>query len=205
MREALDARPESQRTRLDYNRVLDAFRAIYHDDPASPKADASVLAVAELLAEEGRIFSDQKLLHDAIGQYAFLRLQYPATRYRFSALLSEGEIYRRDIGDRDEAKQRFQLFLTNYPENPLAEQARIELNDIHAEEHAARRQAHRSTGRNAVAGRGQSVAAIPCANADRSRDDAAGHSTAARPRTLATPSCDDAAGHPAESAGRVPE
>jgi N-acetylmuramoyl-L-alanine amidase len=150
MREALDARPAFQRSRLDYNRVLYAFRAIYHDDPASPKADASVLAVAELLAEEGRIFSDQKLLHDAIGQYAFLRLQYPATRYRFSALLSEGEIYRRDIGDRDEAKQRFQLFLTNYPENPLAEQARIQLNDILAEEHAAKRQAHRSTGRNAV-------------------------------------------------------
>jgi len=150
MREALDARPESQRSRLDYNRVLYAFRVIYHDDPASPKADASVLAVAELLAEEGRIFSDKKLLHDAIGQYAFLRLQYPATRYRFSALLSEGEIYRRDIGDRDEAKESFQLFLTSYPENPLAEQARIELNDIIAEEHAAKRQAHRSTGRNAV-------------------------------------------------------
>ena len=150
MREALDARPESQRSRLEYSRVLYTFRAIYHDDPASPKADASVLAVAELLAEEGRVFSDKKLLHDAIGQYAFLRLQYPATRYRFSALLSEGEIYRRDIGDRDQAKQRFQLFLASYPENPLAEQARIELNDIIAEEHAAKRQAQRSTGRNAV-------------------------------------------------------
>ena len=150
MRENLAARPESQRSRLGYNRVLYAFRAIYHDDPASPKADASVLAVAELLGEEGRVFSDTKLLHDAVGQYAFLRFQYPGTRYRFSALLSEGEIYRRDIGDRDEAKQRFQLFLTSYPENPLAEQARIELNDILAEEHAAKRQAHRSTGRNVV-------------------------------------------------------
>jgi N-acetylmuramoyl-L-alanine amidase len=150
MREALDARPESQRTRLDYNRALYAFRAIYHDDPASPKADASVLAVAELLAEEGRVFSDKKLLHDAIGQYAFLRLQYPGTRYRFSALLSEGEIYRRDLGDRDGAKERFQLFLTSYPENPLAEQARIELNDILAEEHSAKRLAHQPAGRNAA-------------------------------------------------------
>jgi TolA-binding protein len=150
MREVLDARPESQRSRLDYSRVLNAFRAIYHEDPASPKADASVLAVAELLAEEGRVFSDKKLLHDAIGQYAFLRLQYPATRYRFSALLSEGEIYRRDLGDRDEAKESFQLFLTSYPENPLAEQARIELNDILAEEHAAKRLAHQPVGRNAA-------------------------------------------------------
>ena len=78
---------------LAYDRVLDAYRAIYHHDPASPKADASVLAVAELLTEEGRLFSDQKLLHDAIGQYEFLRLQYPGSHYRFSALIAEGEIY----------------------------------------------------------------------------------------------------------------
>ena len=109
--QALEARPESQRTQLAYSRVLDAYRAIYHDNPASPKADASVFAVAELLTEEGRHFSDQTLLHDAIGQYEFLRLQYPASRYRFSALFAEGEIYRHDLVDRDEAKNKFQQFL----------------------------------------------------------------------------------------------
>ena len=101
LREALEAHPGPQRTRLDYERVLDAYRAVYHGDPASPKADASVFAVAGLLAEEGRLFSDERLLHDAIGQYEFLRLQYPSTRYRFSALITEGEIYRHDIGDRE--------------------------------------------------------------------------------------------------------
>ena len=75
--QALEARPETQRTRAAYERVLDAYRAVYHHDPASPKADASVLAIAQLLTEEGRIFSDEKLLHDAIGQYEFLRVQYP--------------------------------------------------------------------------------------------------------------------------------
>ena len=100
-------------------------------DPASPKADASVFAVAGLLAEEGRLFSDEKLLHDAIGQYEFLRQQYPSTRYRFSALITEGVIYRHDIGDREAAREKFQLFLKTYPQNPLAEQARSELNQIH--------------------------------------------------------------------------
>src|ERR1700754_246641 len=57
-REALEGRGEQQRTRRDYERVLDSYRAIYHADPASPKADASIFAVAELLAEEGRIFQD---------------------------------------------------------------------------------------------------------------------------------------------------
>jgi N-acetylmuramoyl-L-alanine amidase len=89
LREALEDRPESQRTRAAYDRVLDAYRAIYHNNPATPKADASALAVAQLLTEEGSLFSEPKMLHDAMGQYAFLRVQYPGNRY--GALIAEGE------------------------------------------------------------------------------------------------------------------
>src|SRR5580698_9641079 len=67
MREALEGRPEHQRTRREYEHVMEAYRAVYHGDPASGKADASVSAVADLLAEEGRIFQDEKALRDAIG------------------------------------------------------------------------------------------------------------------------------------------
>ena len=148
-RAALEARPESQRTQLAYNRVLDAYRAIYHGNPASPKADASAFAVAELLTEEGRHFSDPRLLNDAIGQYEFLSLQYPASQYRFSALFAEGEIYRHDLFDRDQAKKKFQQFLKVYPQHPLAEQAKLELNEIHQEEHPTR-QARRSAEKNGV-------------------------------------------------------
>jgi N-acetylmuramoyl-L-alanine amidase len=149
LRAALEARPESERTQPAYNRVLDAYRAIYHGNPASPKADASVLAVAELLTEEGRHFSDQRLLRDAIGQYEFLRTQYPASGYRFTALFAEGQIYRRDLVDREEAKKTFQQFLKIYPESPLAQQAKLELNDIHREEHPTR-QARHTAEKNAV-------------------------------------------------------
>ncbi len=139
IREALEGRPEQQRTRLQYEHVLDAYRAIYHGDPASPKADASVAAVADLLAEEGRVFQDQKALRDAIGQYEFLRHQYPTTRFRFSALLTEGEIYQRDLGDLDQAKAAYQNFLRVYPQNALAVEARAELKNIRRDQIAARR------------------------------------------------------------------
>jgi N-acetylmuramoyl-L-alanine amidase len=146
LREALEARSQSARTRQDYNRVLNAFRAIYHADPAASKADASVLAVAGLLAEEGRVFSDESLLRVAVRQYEYLRTQYPESPYRFSALLSEGEVCRRDLGDREQAKEKFQQFLSNYPENPLTEQARIQLNDILAEEHPAKQEPRPAVG-----------------------------------------------------------
>ena len=52
MREALNGRPERDRDTEDYNRVIDAFRKVYHLAPTSTRADSSVLAVAELLAGE---------------------------------------------------------------------------------------------------------------------------------------------------------
>src|SRR5271156_4866061 len=130
MREALEGRPERQRTRRDYERVIEAYRVIYHGEPASPKADASVSAVGDLLAEEGRVFQDEKALHDAIAQYEFLRKEYPGSRYRFSALLTKGEIYLRDLNDRESARVTFQEFLKLYPQNPLANEARVELTNL---------------------------------------------------------------------------
>ncbi|MGC2618482.1 MAG: N-acetylmuramoyl-L-alanine amidase [Acidobacteriaceae bacterium] len=139
MREALEGRPEQQRTRLQYERVLDAYRSIYHNDPASPKADASIAAVADVLAEEGRVFQDAKLLRDAIGQYEFLRKQYPASRYRTSALLTEGEIQQRDFGDLEAARAIYLNFLRIYPESPLAVEAKQELRNIRRIQLARRR------------------------------------------------------------------
>lgn len=130
MREALEGRPEAQRTRLQYERVLEAYRAIYHSDPGSPKADASIAAVADLLAEEGRVFQDAKALRDSIGQYEYLRREYPSSRFRYSALLTEGEIYQRDFGDLPQAKAIYVNFLRLYPESPLAVEARSELRNI---------------------------------------------------------------------------
>jgi N-acetylmuramoyl-L-alanine amidase len=130
MREALEGRPERQRTRREYERVMDAYRAVYHSNPASPHADASVSAVGDLLAEEGRVFQDDKALQDAIGQYEFLRENYPQSRYRYSALLTIGEVYLRDLNDPKNARATFEEFLRLYPENPLAAEARIELSDL---------------------------------------------------------------------------
>jgi N-acetylmuramoyl-L-alanine amidase len=89
LRAALESNPPAQRTQAAYERVLDAYRAVYHNDPASSKADASVLAVAQLLGEEGRLFSDEQLLYASLGQYEFLRAQYPKTH--LGGQIGEGE------------------------------------------------------------------------------------------------------------------
>jgi N-acetylmuramoyl-L-alanine amidase len=139
LREALEGRPERQRTRRDYERVMDAYRAVYHSNPASSKADASISAVADLLAEEGRVFQDEKALHDAIGQYQFLRENYPQSRFRTSALLTIGEIYLRDLNDPQNARSTFEQFVRLYPQSPLTAEARIELKNLRNAPKASRR------------------------------------------------------------------
>src|SRR5580698_3663366 len=52
--ETLEAIPEGARTRADYAKAMDGFRAVYHQSPADVHAPDSVNAVAELLAEQGR-------------------------------------------------------------------------------------------------------------------------------------------------------
>ena len=88
LREALTAQPAAERSRHEYLHVINAYRRVYYGAPASPKAGSSVVAVADLLTEMGRSFNSPADLHAAVGQYKFLRREYPGSRERFDALSS---------------------------------------------------------------------------------------------------------------------
>ena len=130
MREALNGRPPAERTRRDYQRVINEYRSVYFGAPTSTKADPSVVAVAETLVEMGRRFDDDKILQEAIAQYKFLRREYPGSKYRCDALFTIGEIYSDDLNDPDEARATFEEFLRRYPHNRLVEDARQAIADL---------------------------------------------------------------------------
>ncbi len=130
MREALNGVTAKERSRRDYQRVTDAFRRVYYTAPTSNKADAAVVAVAELLAEQGRQFNDEKTLRAAIGQYEFLRREYPGSKYRVEALFTIGQIYKEDLEDSPQAKVAFEEFLQRYPRNQLAAEARAAIAEL---------------------------------------------------------------------------
>ena len=129
-REALNGRPEGERTRREYQRAIDAYRRVYFGSPASSKADPSVVATAELLVEMGRRFDDNKILRRAVDEYRFLRKEYPGSKYRFEALFTIGEIYKDDLKDPDLARATFKDFLHRYPRNRLADDARAAVKEI---------------------------------------------------------------------------
>jgi N-acetylmuramoyl-L-alanine amidase len=138
LREELNGKPERSRTKRDYTRVMDAYRRVYYTAPTSNKADASALAVADLLVEYGRRFDDEKSFNDAIGQYEFLRREYPGSRYRIEALFTIAQVYREDLGDKDKAKSTFEDVARKYPGTDLAAQAKDALADMAKEEKEAK-------------------------------------------------------------------
>ena len=129
-REALNGRPAAQRKERDYAKVIDAYRRVYYTAPTSSKADPAIVAVAELLVEEGRAFHNTHTLQEAIGQYEFLRKEYPGSKYRVQALFTIAQIYKDDLGDNEKAKETLQEFLKRYPHSELTDDARQALKDI---------------------------------------------------------------------------
>jgi N-acetylmuramoyl-L-alanine amidase len=130
LRTALEATPPEERNRESYETVLDAFRAVYHQAPSAAKAPAAVAAVAELLAEKGRVLNDPRALKSAIGQYEFLRQQYPRSEHTPNALLLEAEICRQDLKDQACASDKFHQIVAEQPGSSYAEQANLELKSM---------------------------------------------------------------------------
>jgi len=127
MQVALEGRPLEGRSRLDYERVINAYRRVYLAAPSSGRADPSVVAAAQMTEEMGRRFNDPDLLRSAIQQYEFLRREYPGSKFRFDALFRIGEIYKDDLHDKARADATFEEFLHRYPRNQFAEAARLAL------------------------------------------------------------------------------
>jgi N-acetylmuramoyl-L-alanine amidase len=139
MREALNGRPPAELARKDYQHVINAYRSVYYGAPTSAKADPSVVAVAETLVEMGRRFDDAKILNSAIGEYKFLRREYPGSKYRCDALFTIGEIYKDDLGEPDQARSTFQDFLHRYPHNRLVDDARQAIAELDQQAQAAKK------------------------------------------------------------------
>ena len=130
MQEALEGQPIDKRTRVDYERVISAYRRVYLGAPTSGRADPSVVAAAQMTEEMGRRFDDSDALRSAIQQYEFLRREYPGSKFRFDALFRIGEIYKDDLHDKKNADATFEEFVRRYPRNQFAEAARQALAEL---------------------------------------------------------------------------
>jgi len=133
-RETLEARAQHARTRRQYETVIASYRRIVLEAPTSSKADGSAFMVAQLTADMGRHFNDDMALYSAVREYKYLRREYPGSKHRMDALLAIGEIYKNDLGDRDNARATFEEFLRRYQHSGREKQAQAELAALEADD-----------------------------------------------------------------------
>jgi len=130
LRTTLRSQPENRRTKKDYEKVIQTYLEVYRLNPAYSKTPVSLLAVAELYEEMGRVFSNDRYYLEAVKEYGFLSAQYPKHHLSRDALFTVGEIYRSDLENPEEARKAFQEFLRKYPKSSKAAEAQEKLKQI---------------------------------------------------------------------------
>lgn len=122
----------AQRTPADYRTVMDAYRLIYHADPSELHAPEAILNVGNLLAEEGVVLHDPHALQASLGQYEFLRKQYPTSSLRIAALLEEAHVAVVGLHDNKLAQDKYDAFVQQYPKSAHIAEARAALAALRA-------------------------------------------------------------------------
>lgn len=124
--------PPEQRTRDDYATVMDAYRLIYHGNPADVHAPESIYNVGLLLADQGMTLHEPRMLTAAIGQFEFLRTQYPRSSFRILALLEEAHVAANDLHDVKLARTKYSAFVEEYPQSSHIDEAQAALKSLKA-------------------------------------------------------------------------
>ncbi len=131
-RQQLLAIAPEQRTANDYRTVMDAYRLIYHANPADMHAPEAVFEVGLLLADEGTTLHQPKMLQASIGQFEFLRTQYPQSSFRIAALLEEAHVAANDLHDVKLARAKYIDFTEQYPRSTHIAEAQAALQQLRA-------------------------------------------------------------------------
>jgi N-acetylmuramoyl-L-alanine amidase len=127
LRAELQAKPDKQRTKADYLKVINTFRSVYRASPHYTYTPVALRAVAELYEEMGRCFSDEKYFREAIKAYEFLRNEYPQHRLSRDTLYAIGEIHRTELNDAVAARQAFTELLAQQPKSSKVAEAKEKL------------------------------------------------------------------------------
>ncbi len=115
LRTTLEAQPENQRRKADYEKIIRMLQRAYYVCPDYTKVPVGLAVVAELYEEMGRVYSEDRYYLESIKAYKFVASQYPMSRVVRDALYTIGEIYRTDLENPEEDSKAFETYLDKFP------------------------------------------------------------------------------------------
>jgi len=127
--QALESRPEKDRTLKEYISVVNEYRRVYLITPRAPEVSTALDQVAELYRAMGDLFNE-KYYQMSVDTFQFLLREYPANRHREDAMLAIAQIENDDLRDAVLAKKSYQEFLTLHPHSTHAAEVRAILDQL---------------------------------------------------------------------------
>jgi N-acetylmuramoyl-L-alanine amidase len=145
--QALESRPEKDRSLKEYTSVVSAYRRVYLITPRAADVPAAMNRVAELYRAMGDLFH-AKYYQMAVNTYQFLLREYPANRYREDAMLAIAQIEQNDLHDLVLARASYQEFLSMHPHSSHAAEVRGILDQLRGDGSAAKLSASLSSAKD---------------------------------------------------------
>lgn len=133
LRTALEARPQRQRSAVEYIKVINEFRAVYRTTPSSSKSDDALMAIAELYQAMAADLKDGIYFSSATKTYEFLQKEYPGSPFCVQAAFATAEIQLNDLHDLAGAQETYTALLKKYPKSKQARFAKARLDDLRAQ------------------------------------------------------------------------
>ena len=123
-RRVLEQTSPELRVARDYQKVIQAFRRVYHTDPAYGNNTLSLMAIGELYQEMGRRWQSARSMASAIQAYEFLLREYPRSKLRLDARLAVARIYRDDLKQPEEALKQYERYVAAHRRSTQAPQVK---------------------------------------------------------------------------------
>jgi N-acetylmuramoyl-L-alanine amidase len=136
-RTSVEARPESNRTLVQYQELAKAYRKVFLLSASAKDVPQAIMIVGDLNRKMGDLF-DPKYYQIAIQTYEYLQREYPTSRYREDALLAVGEIQNDNLHDAAAAQKSFEQFLQLHPRSAHAAEVRASLAKINSGNQSAK-------------------------------------------------------------------
>ena len=187
LRQALEARPERERSLQEYTQAAEAYRRVYLITPRAAEVPTAIKLSADLYNQMGQQF-DPKYFRTALTTYEFLVRDYPTSKYLQDAQLAIAALQRGPLAQAEEAKKAYEDFLDQHPHSSHAAEVRAALAEMaKAQKQAATASAAAPVARTAASPPMSAAAAAqptatprdsPATTASSSTDASAGSSAA---------------------------
>jgi N-acetylmuramoyl-L-alanine amidase len=129
LREALEAKPERERSLQEYTAVVAAYRRVYLITPRAAEVPTAIKQVADLYAHMGEQF-DPKYFRSALATYEFLVRDYPTSKYLQEAQLAVAALHKGPLNEPELAKQTYEDFLQQHPRSSRVKEVKAALAEI---------------------------------------------------------------------------